>query len=221
MATVNCSKCGGLKNGSYLKGSHCGKCIENRRKQRRLAKREALGLPIFGSGRDPKCKICRSIKEKPYINGSLCKKCKLEKAKIDYHEKAKANGIEPKKKGRNPLCSKCHAIKQNRSDQYCHECRALMKRERYARMKLNPEFMKLQRDRDLKKFQENAMNRLKKNCREATHRLLKSGKLLKGNCEICSFKDVEAHHDDYNDPFNVKWLCKKHHALHHSQKELI
>lgn len=60
------------------------------------------------------------------------------------------------------------------------------------------------------------MAKLKKNCREATHRAIQAGKLLKEKCEVCGEIEVEAHHDDYTDPFNVRWLCKKHHAAHHA-----
>ena len=216
MASLTCSKCGNLKVGSYIKGSQCGKCIEDARKKRRIQRRKDRDLPEFGTGRDPKCKICRTIKESPYINGSLCRKCKLEKTKIDYYKKARASGVEPQKYGRNPLCSKCNAIKENQQDQYCHQCRALMKRERYAARKSDPEFMRCEREKAVKKFQVDEFARLKKNCREATHRLIKSGKLLKENCEVCNEIEVEAHHDNYNDPANVRWLCKKHHAQHHS-----
>jgi hypothetical protein len=215
MAKPECSKCGVLKTGSYLKESQCGKCIEEKRKLRRKQRREALDLPVYGSGRDPKCKICRSVKEIPYINGSLCRKCKLEKAKIYYEKKARANGVSPQKRGRNPICSKCDAIKENRDDQYCNKCRALMKRERYALNKSNPEFMRLQRKKEAKKFQENELARLKKNCREATHRFINNGKLIKGTCEVCGKNETEAHHDDYMKPLDVRWLCKIHHADHH------
>lgn len=215
MALPNCSKCGALKTGSYLKGSQCGKCIEVKRKERRIRRRKELGLPGFGEGRDPKCKICRKIKEKPYINGSWCRECKLKRAKIDYHKKSRAKGISVQKKGRNPLCSKCDAVKERKQDQYCCACRAKMKRERYALKKSDPNFMMLERQKAIKKFQENEDARLKKNCREATHRAIKTGKILKQKCEICGEEEVQSHHDDYTDPFNVRWLCIKHHTQHH------
>ena len=42
------------------------------------------------------------------------------------------------------------------------------------------------------------------------------GELIRGACEACgSRKYVEAHHDDYADPLNVRWLCKSHHKQHH------
>jgi len=44
---------------------------------------------------------------------------------------------------------------------------------------------------------------------------IKSGKLKKDCCEVCGNKKVDAHHDDYNFPFEVRWLCRTHHALWH------
>jgi len=57
--------------------------------------------------------------------------------------------------------------------------------------------------------------RKKQNCRAYTHQLIKRGKLTKGPCEVCGSPEVESHHDDYDQPRNVRWFCKAHHrALH-------
>lgn len=37
-------------------------------------------------------------------------------------------------------------------------------------------------------------------------------------CEICGEK-AEAHHDDYNKPLEVRWLCFKHHREWHKTHE--
>ena len=42
------------------------------------------------------------------------------------------------------------------------------------------------------------------------------GKLTKQPCEVCgSTKRVNAHHDDYSKPLEVRWLCPKHHSEWH------
>lgn len=47
------------------------------------------------------------------------------------------------------------------------------------------------------------------------HHHLQRGKIKKQPCEICGSSIAEAHHDDYNKPLEVRWLCKKHHAEWH------
>jgi len=43
------------------------------------------------------------------------------------------------------------------------------------------------------------------------------GKLVPQPCEICGSKG-EAHHDDYSNPLDVRWLCRRHHTdWHRSQ----
>ena len=46
---------------------------------------------------------------------------------------------------------------------------------------------------------------------------LRSGNLHKLPCETCGRKDVHGHHDDYDKPLNVRWLCPVHHNLWHKQ----
>lgn len=218
MAKPNCSKCGELKVGSYVNGSQCGKCIEARRAERRRAKREAAGLPEWGTGRDPKCKQCRAVKEESYKSGSLCRACKLAKAKVYYDKKARAAGVSVQKKGRNPLCGTCGIEKENKDDYYCHACRAKMKRERYEKLKQVPGFMEEQREKARTLYAENADHAQKRRCREATHRRIASGQLTIEPCEACgATENIEAHHEDYYQPMEITWLCKKHHAMYHAE----
>lgn len=46
---------------------------------------------------------------------------------------------------------------------------------------------------------------------------IKSGRLVKMPCEVCGEKRVHAHHDDYDKPLDVRWLCPKHHYEHHAK----
>ena len=47
---------------------------------------------------------------------------------------------------------------------------------------------------------------------------LQIGKLTRGVCEICGKPNASAHHDDYNKPLEVRWLCDKHHAQLHARE---
>lgn len=54
------------------------------------------------------------------------------------------------------------------------------------------------------------------------HKLLNAavadGSVLRGACEVCRLPDAEAHHDDYDKPLDVRWLCPKHHRQVHWKK---
>ena len=43
----------------------------------------------------------------------------------------------------------------------------------------------------------------------------RSGELVPQPCEKCGKLKVDAHHDDYDKPLDVRWLCRKHHLEHH------
>ena len=47
----------------------------------------------------------------------------------------------------------------------------------------------------------------------------KVGDLVPEPCEICgTTDDIHAHHDDYDKPLGVRWLCRTHHTEHHVKK---
>ena len=49
--------------------------------------------------------------------------------------------------------------------------------------------------------------------RQRTSRAVKIGKLKKTPCILCGNEKVEAHHTDYRKPYDVQWLCRKHHRV--------
>lgn len=50
---------------------------------------------------------------------------------------------------------------------------------------------------------------------------IRGGKIVKGPCEICGNAIAQAHHDDYNFPLKVRWLCTKHHNEWHKHNEPV
>ena len=53
------------------------------------------------------------------------------------------------------------------------------------------------------------------NVRMKTRRAIAAGKIEKQDCEVCKSSDVHAHHDDYDKPYDVQWLCPYHHGERH------
>lgn len=45
---------------------------------------------------------------------------------------------------------------------------------------------------------------------------LRGGRLRKGSCCVCGNDRVHAHHEDYERPLDVVWLCHRHHRERHA-----
>ncbi len=63
--------------------------------------------------------------------------------------------------------------------------------------------------RQMKRFPE----RVK--AREIFYQEIRSGRIKRQPCEVCGDQNGHAHHEDYNKPLEVIWLCRKHHLQRH------
>jgi hypothetical protein len=58
-------------------------------------------------------------------------------------------------------------------------------------------------------------NRHMKNVHNKVFVKRRIGELISLPCEACGNPNTHAHHDDYNKPFDIRWLCPSHHKQHH------
>jgi len=64
-----------------------------------------------------------------------------------------------------------------------------------------------------KKYRQSAKGRKCRSARQKANRALKSGKLVAKPCEVCGTTEkVSMHHEDYDRPLDIMWLCHKHHV---------
>lgn len=52
----------------------------------------------------------------------------------------------------------------------------------------------------------------------AVSNAIRDGRLIRQPCEACGNAKSQAHHDDYNKPLDVRWLCFKCHRAYHGQE---
>jgi hypothetical protein len=65
-------------------------------------------------------------------------------------------------------------------------------------------------------------NPSKYNAHLAVQRAVVAGDLEKFGCEVCGIQAVDAHHDQYDEPLQVRWLCRRHHTrLHHYGEDMF
>lgn len=60
-------------------------------------------------------------------------------------------------------------------------------------------------------------NPLKTECRKKTKAAINSGRLLRLPYQICGNVKSQAHHSDYSKPYEIEWLCFKHHCERHGK----
>lgn len=115
-------------------------------------------------------------------------------------------------------CTKCLTLKplsefhRNKASHdghltHCKSCACAVSR---AYNKANPERQRAAMERWREAHPLAAAARL------AVHKALRSGRLTRQPCESCGNPHTFAHHDDYAQPLNVRWLCRSHHKQHHA-----
>ena len=101
-------------------------------------------------------------------------------------------------------CSGCAGSNLRHPQRYCHSCHAKYQREhRPKHSELSDEARK------------------KANCRAYTNVYVKRGVLPLSPCEKCGSLDVNAHHDDYTKPLQVRWMCVPCHQQHHREERSL
>lgn len=85
--------------------------------------------------------------------------------------------------------------------------------KRYLKNKSDPEWRKRQ---DLRHRRWMKRHPEKPRAHNTLCRAVKHGLIIPQPCEMCGHSPVEAHHDDYSKPLQVRWLCNAHHRAIHS-----
>lgn len=129
----------------------------------------------------------------------VCFKCKINKNIYDFY-------IHPKMKDK-------HLNK-------CIECTKLDVRKRRFGPK-RESILAYDRQRGGRQSYEYQKEYKQKNALKYKAHIL-SQRIPREPCEVCgSVKNVHRHHDDYNKPMHVRFLCAQHHSQHHAkEKEL-
>lgn len=105
---------------------------------------------------------------------------------------------------RKTTCSGCgKEVEETRKGQrYCKSCHAAsMRKNRPKHKDLSPDA------------------RRKANVRKTLSMAITRGRIKKQPCAECGEIKAEAHHPDYDKPFDVIWLCRKHHLELHKKME--
>lgn len=113
-------------------------------------------------------------------------------------------------------CKHCKAVFWSESGRQmvCANCKRAATRERMRQwIARNPNE---HRARSAASWKPRAKDR--QNATAAVYRAIKRGDLTRGCCEVCGTDAVQAHHDDYGKPLQVRWLCRPHHAIEHRKE---
>jgi|TARA_R110000782_G_scaffold162405_1_gene254246 hypothetical protein len=131
-----------------------------------------------------------------------CNSCKTEKSVGDFGKRiASKDGLSAK-------CKVCQRVYDKaRSKDKCREdarrIYAQTEEGRLTTSKAKAEYRK--------------RNPIKAKAHAVVSRSIRSGNLVRKPCEKCSKEPTHAHHDDYSEPLNIRWLCDFHHNKWHKE----
>lgn len=175
----------------------CGKCREQKSPEDFHRARNTT------DGRHGWCRVCmnaymssRRIRIRPVLPFGMkrCPACGEIKALDDF--------------GRN-------MVKPDRARSYCRPCENAQNRIR-QRVYVKTERYRLLESAQRKKDWKNGKTRARQFARLAVY----FGLLVQRPCERCGAEEVQAHHEDYSKPLDVRWLCLVHHGeAHRKEKE--
>lgn len=97
------------------------------------------------------------------------------------------------------ICGKCRKETESRNHSWCKKCHA----EYMRNWRKNKPLTELQKKKDI--------------ARSYAGVYLRKGYIKKEPCSICGNEKSEMHHEDYDRPIDITWLCRKHHLELHKK----
>lgn len=135
----------------------------------------------------------------------ICIKCRIEKPVKEFHKKATS------KDGYRSMCKKCRSVLRTDINTESNK-KAKIKYRSTIKGKLK------EKEYNSSKKHLESTNRWRSNNRTANNAQAIARRVYKEikPCEVCGTVDnIIRHHPDYNNPKEIKWLCKKHHRILH------
>jgi hypothetical protein len=149
------------------------------------------------------------------VDSKVCFKCGIEKPLSEfYRAKWMSDGTLGKCKP--CTCADVRANRLARKDQYqqYERARAMDPKRVAARIAYQKtDAGKAALYRATKASRQRRPDSWAANC--AVNNAIRKGILTKQPCEVCGAGKAHGHHDDYNKPLEVRWLCASHHSQWH------
>ena len=122
-------------------------------------------------------------------------------------------------------CFKCNIVKplpyfykhKQMADGYLNKCKECNRKDSALQLeknKQNPEWIKKEKERvRLKQLKQKGKPRTI--IYSEIKSKIASGEITKLPCEVCGKEKAQGHHEDYNKPYDLVWLCIRHHQDRH------
>jgi hypothetical protein len=152
----------------------------------------------------------------------VCSKCKIEHDENDFPFR---DGLKLRRVSNCPSCRKEIAM-----ESYHRNKDVFKLRERSRRLSQKESYKQKKKEYRLNNKEACLRAKIKyiKNNPEKTSAMykvkyaVKTGKITKQPCGRCQTTiDVQAHHESYDRPLNVTWLCRKHHKERHRELDIM
>lgn len=142
------------------------------------------------------------------MHGSkVCFKCNIEKPLKEFY---KHSGMAD---GHLNKCKACTKADANR-----HRSENLERIREYDRMRANHPERKAANAAINKAWR--AEDKRRVSCHNKVKRAITSGTLIRKPCERCGDTNSIAHHEDYDKPLQVTWLCQPCHKQRHKEMKM-
>lgn len=148
-----------------------------------------------------------------------CNKCKRQLPYADFlKNKTKAEGIAY-------ICKECHReasrnYRKKNLEKDMLRCRLYGRNNKETERVKGKAYRQVNKKRLAQKAKErHEIDPRKRSCRYAVFSAVKRGDLVIGSCADCSKTQketrIDAHHENYDKPLEVVWLCKSCHSIRH------